>query len=52
MMIALAHCWPGPSASDSALLIAGWQSEKTVYFLPAWSLSSKTLRAWYEYAGV
>ena len=46
-MIALAHCWQGPSASDNALLMAGWQSENTVYFLPDWSLSSKMLSAWY-----
>ena len=43
-MMALAHCWPGPSESFRALRIAAWESEK-MYLLPSCPLASRTLTA-------
>lgn len=45
-MIALAHCWPGPTESAMARRIAVWESEKTVCLRPECCLASKILRAW------
>ena len=45
LVIALAHCWPGPRASERAHLIADCESEKIVYLRPDSCLAQKILRA-------
>ena len=44
--MARAQCWPGPSWSDSARWMAGWQSEKTICLCPDCPRFSKILKAW------
>ena len=46
-MVALAHCWPGPTESVMARRVAGWESEKIVYLRPDCCFASKIFRAWY-----